>query len=71
MKPRPEPLEPLLTPRQTATILNTSVKTVLRRIRAGKLPAVRDEGLVRIAPSDLRRYMEENRKNGPRCRDLS
>lgn len=60
----PEPLQPLLTPAQVAGILNTSVKTVHRRIREGKLPAVHDEGIVRVDPEDLRQYIADRRKYG-------
>ena len=56
--PKPLPkFEPLLTVEETAVVLNTSTKTVRRRIRAGELPAVRDGRLLRVRPIDLRTYI--------------
>ncbi|MEQ9634838.1 MAG: helix-turn-helix domain-containing protein [Devosia marina] len=65
MKPKGEPLQALLTPAQAAEILNMSVKTIRRRIDAGKLPAIHDEGLVRIDQTDLRQYIADRRRTRP------
>ena len=51
----------LLTVSEGAEILNTSVKTVYRRIRTGELPAYRDGGILRILPDDLARYIAARR----------
>ena len=50
-----DPLEALLTIEETAKVMNSSVKTVHRRIKSGDLPVVRDGRIVRIRPEDLRR----------------
>ena len=49
--------EPLLTIEQAARILNTSVRTVRRRISAHDLPVIRDDRIVRVRPEDLRSYI--------------
>lgn len=49
--------EPLLKIEQVAEILNTSVKTVRRRIVARDLPVIRDDRIVRVRPQDLRAYI--------------
>jgi len=49
--------EQLLTVEQCAKILNTSIKTVRRRIDTGKLPVIRDGKVVRVRPADLRAYI--------------
>ena len=49
--------ESLLTIEQTAKILNTSDKTVRRRIAARDLPVIRDGRIVRVRPQDLRAYI--------------
>ena len=54
-------LEPLLTIKEVAALLNVSVKTVRRRIASGKLVAICDGGIVRIDPKDLRSYRVEHR----------
>lgn len=53
----------LLTTREAAEILNTSVKTVWRRIKSGALPVIRDGRSVRIHPDDLAHYIETRRSN--------
>ncbi len=54
-------LPQLLTIEQSAEILNTSVKTVRRRIEAGELPVIRDGRIVRVLPADLQRYISARR----------
>ena len=54
-------LEPLLTIKQLAALLNVSVKTVRRRIASGKLVAIRDGAIVRIDPKEVRAYRAEHR----------
>lgn len=54
-------LEPLLTIEQAAEILNTSGKTVRRRIAAGELPVIRDGRVIRVHPNDLARYIAARR----------
>ncbi len=51
----------LLTLRDAAGILNTSMKTLRRRIDAGQLPVIRDERIVRVHPRDLERYISARR----------
>jgi len=51
----------LLKVSEAAEIQNTSVKTVYRRIKSGKLPAYRDGGILRIHPDDLARYIATHR----------
>lgn len=51
----------LLTIDQAAEILNTSPKTVQRRLEAGELPVIRDGRIVRIHPADLARYISARR----------
>ena len=51
------PREPLLTVLEVALALNTSEKTVRRRIKAGELPVIQDGRIVRIRPDDLRAYI--------------
>ncbi len=63
MAPEMKECEPLLTLDQTADVLNTSVKTVRRRIEAGDLPVVRDGRMLRVIPEDLRRYIAQRRSN--------
>ena len=50
-------IEPLLTIEECAAILNTSIKTVRRRITDKELPVIRDGGVVRVRPDDLRAYI--------------
>ncbi len=54
-------LPQLLTIEQSAEILNTSVKTVRRRIEASELPVIRDGRIVRVHPADLERYISARR----------
>lgn len=49
--------EPLLTVKETAGILNVSVKTLQRRISNCKLPVIRDGNVIRVRPEDLRAYI--------------
>jgi len=63
MKPEKNSLESLMTIKETAQFLKTCEKTVRRMIGSGKLTALKDGRLVRIAPADLRRYID-------RCRAL-
>ncbi len=51
----------LLTLRDAAGILNTSPKTLRRRIDAGELPVIRDGRIVRVHPRDLERYISARR----------
>ncbi len=51
----------LLTVSEAAEILNTSVRTVYRRIKSGDLPVIRDGRSVRIHPEDLARYIAMRR----------
>ncbi len=54
-------LSRLLTLQDTAGILNTSMKTLHRRIDAGQLPVIRDGRIVRVHPADLERYISARR----------
>ncbi len=54
-------LPQLLTLQDTAGILNTSMKTLRRRIDAGQLPVIRDGRIVRVHPADLERYISARR----------
>ncbi len=51
----------LLTLQDAAGILNTSMKTLRRRIDAGQLPVIRDGRIVRVHPRDLERYISARR----------
>ena len=51
----------LLTLQDAAGILNTSMKTLRRRIDAGQLPVIRDGRIVRVHPADLQRYISARR----------
>lgn len=61
MSKRDDAIEPLLTPKEVAKIFKTSVKTVHRRIKSRALAAVQDDGLVRIEPAEVRRYIAAHR----------
>jgi len=50
-------MDPLLTKRQAAEILQLSIPTIDRKIRTGELRAVRLGRAVRIEPDDLREYV--------------
>ena len=52
-----DPIEQLLLIKAVAELLNTSVKTIYRRIKAGELPVVRDGRFLKIRPTDLRAYI--------------
>ena len=54
-------LPQLLTLQDSAGILNTSMKTLRRRIDAGQLPVIRDGRIVRVHPADLERYISARR----------
>ncbi len=51
----------LLMLQDAADILNTSMKTLRRRIDAGQLPVIRDRRIVRVHPADLERYISARR----------
>jgi len=51
----------LLSLRDTSEILGCSIKTLRRRIDAGKLAVIHDGRLVRIHPDDLNRYISSHR----------
>jgi len=59
--PRPDP-RPLLTVKETADRLRCSTASVLRRIRKGKLKAMVDDRLIRIAPEDLESFIRTSRR---------
>ena len=54
-------LPQLLTLQDAAGILNTSMKTLRRRIDADQLPVIRDGRIVRVHPRDLQRYISARR----------
>lgn len=56
-----KPIEPLIPLEQVANILNMSKKTLWRRIKAGKLPVIRDDGIVSVTPDDLESYIAKRR----------
>ena len=61
-KPKQEQLpKPLLSLSDTAEILGCSLKTIRRRVDAGKLATIRDGRLVRVHPEDLNRYISNHR----------
>jgi len=51
----------LLTLREAAGILNTSLETLRRRVRDGDLPVIRDGRIVRVHPADLQLYISARR----------
>ena len=53
---------PLLTVKEAAERLRYSEATVLRRIRDGKLRAIVDGRLIRIAPEDLAAFIRASRR---------
>jgi excisionase family DNA binding protein len=63
MKPKIDQsaLSQLLTLQDAAGILNTSMKTLRRRIDDGQLPVIRDGRIVRVHPADLERYISARR----------
>ena len=57
------PLEELLTVDEVAKLTRQSPRTIRRLIARGEIPIVRPvPGSVRIAPADLRAYLEERRE---------
>ncbi len=60
-KTEPAALPRLLTLQETAGILNTSMKTLRRRIDAGHLPVIRDGRMLRVHPADLECYISARR----------
>ena len=52
----------LLTRVEAAEILGCSLDTLDRRIAQGKLPALRDERLVRISVDDLNAYIRSSKR---------
>jgi excisionase family DNA binding protein len=54
-------LEPLLTVTEAAEILNTSPKTVRRRVAEGELRAIKIGGVLRIDPVDLEDFIRDHR----------
>ena len=63
MKPRTDLPDQLLTVEETADVLNTSTKTIYRRIKTGELPTYRDGSILRIHPDDLARYIAARRSH--------
>lgn len=57
--------EELLTIKQVARQVQVDDKTVRRWIKAGKLSAIELGGRYRIAPADLRQFLEQHRKQAP------
>ena len=53
--------EKLLTETEASEVLNCSVRTIRRRIKAGELAVIRDGRLIRIQPEDLRIYIRTRR----------
>ena len=51
----------LLTLQDVEGILNTSMKTLRRRIDQGQLPVIRDGRVVRVHPRDLEHYIASRR----------
>ena len=54
-------LPQLLTLQEVTGILNTSMKTLRRRIDEGQLPVIRDGRILRVHPADLERYISARR----------
>jgi len=46
---------------EAADILDINVKTVRKMIKDGELQGVRVRGRIKVAPSDLRNYLEVNK----------
>ena len=51
----------LLTLAECAEALGLSMATLRRRIKAGALPVIRDEGSIRVHPKDLDAYIAARR----------
>lgn len=61
-KPKQSPLPAkLLSLSEAAEILNCSLKTIRRRVDAGKLATIRDGGMIRVNPEDLKLYIQNHR----------
>ena len=60
-QPLARPLEPLLTIKQAAELLQVSDKTLRRRIAEGGLVAHRIGAQWRLAPRDIAEYLRESR----------
>lgn len=56
-----KPMPPLLSIKETALILKASEKTVHRLIKDSKLPVIRYGRVVRIAQTDLDRFIAAHR----------
>ena len=57
-------LPPLLTYAQVAKVLNVTPRTVQTLVADGKLPAARFGRNVRIDPADLRRFIDDAKREG-------
>ena len=61
---KPEPIERLLTPQEAGTILRVTNKTVINRIKSGKLKAIASKSggrtYYKIRKQDLDQYISEN-----------
>jgi excisionase family DNA binding protein len=57
-------IPPLLTYSQVADALHVSTRTVQTLVKSGKLPAVRFGQTVRIDPADLRRFIDDAKREG-------
>jgi len=55
-------MERLMTPEEVAEALQMHVETVKRLLRQGKLPGFKVAGQWRISPSELKTFLEEQRK---------
>lgn len=57
------PIENLIPIEDVPNILNMSMRTLRRRIKAGDLPVVRDGNIVSVMPDDLKAYMAKRRSS--------
>ncbi len=63
----PRPTPPLLTTRQVAEFLAVSPETILRRVRAGEISAVRiATNALRFREEDITEFLELRTDRGPR-----
>ncbi len=60
-QPFARPLEPLLTVKQAAALLQVSEKTIRRRMAEGELVAHRIGAQWRLAPRDIADYLRDRR----------
>ena len=60
-QPFARPLEPLLTVKQAAALLQVSEKTIRRRMAEGELVAHRIGAQWRLAPRDVADYLRDRR----------